>query len=65
MMDKKAFLHRYTSDVIYRDVPAKPIKPSCSNCTHHTYDWFDDGDEFEVCQKNNDLNGPCKDYEEM
>lgn len=69
MMDKKAFIHRYTSDVIYMDIQDKPIKPSCSNCKHHTWDWYtndeDYGDEFEVCLKNNDLNGPCKDYEEM
>ena len=23
----------------------------CFNCAFHDYDWFDDGDEFEICRK--------------
>lgn len=26
---------------------------SCSNCEYQNYDWFDDGDEFEICEKGN------------
>lgn len=43
-------------------------KMSCSNCHYHNYDWFDDGDEFEVCDKgNNDglSNGFCPDWREL
>ena len=25
----------------------------CSQCRYQNYDWFDDGDEFEVCDKGN------------
>lgn len=39
---------------------------SCSNCHYHNYDWFDDGDEFEVCDKGNDVTeGICEDWEEL
>jgi len=39
---------------------------SCKNCEHHSYDWFDDGDEFEVCDKGNNVTeGICKDWEEI
>lgn len=39
---------------------------SCSNCKYHNYDWYDDGDEFEVCDKGNDVTGGiCKDWEEI
>ena len=39
---------------------------SCSNCKYHNYDWYDDGDEFEVCDKGNDVtDGICKDWEEI
>ena len=38
-------------------------KMSCSNCHYHNYDWFDDGEEFEVCDKGNNLdNHFCKDW---
>ena len=41
----------------------------CSQCMHHNYDWFDDCDEFEVCDKGNDdtqmNNHSCKDWEEL
>lgn len=38
----------------------------CFNCRYHNYDWFDDGDEFEVCDKGNDVtDGICKDWEEI
>ena len=43
-------------------------KMSCSNCHYHTYDWFDDGDEFEVCEKGNNTgldNGFCPDWREL
>jgi hypothetical protein len=26
---------------------------NCGNCRYHNYDWYDDGDEFEVCDKGN------------
>lgn len=41
---------------------------SCANCTHHNYDWFDDGEEFEVCDKGNNEgldNHFCKEWEEL
>lgn len=39
---------------------------NCSNCDYHNYDWFDDGDEFEVCDKGNDMsNRICQDWEEL
>lgn len=45
---------------IYRKVA------SCSNCNYHNYDWFDDGDEFEVCDKGNDVTeGICEDWREL
>jgi len=45
---------------IYRKVA------SCSNCHYHNYDWFDDGDEFEVCDKGNDVTeGICEKWEEL
>ena len=38
----------------------------CSNCEYHGYDWFDDGDEFEVCDKGNDVTERiCEDWEEL
>ena len=41
----------------------------CSQCRYHNYDWFDDGDEFEVCDKRNNealmYNHSCKDWEEL
>lgn len=45
---------------VYRQVA------NCHNCEYHDYDWFDDGDEFEVCRKGNDVTeGICKDWEEL
>lgn len=45
---------------IYRKVA------SCGNCKYHNYDWFDDGDEFEVCDKGNDVTeGICEDWREL
>ena len=45
---------------IYRKVA------SCSNCRYHNYDWFDDGDEFEVCDKGNDVTDMiCEEWEEL
>ena len=45
---------------IYRQVA------NCHNCTYHDYDWYDDGDEFEVCRKGNNVSeGICKDWEEL
>ena len=39
---------------------------TCGNCNYHNYDWFDDGDEFEVCDKGNDTsNMICEDWEEL
>lgn len=38
----------------------------CSNCEHHGYDWFSDGEEFEVCEKGNDVTERiCEDWEEL
>ena len=34
----------------------------CYTCYYHSYDWFDDGDEFEVCKKGNEIGRICKDY---
>ena len=39
---------------------------SCSNCDYHNYNWFDDGDEFEVCDKGNDMSDYiCEDWREL
>lgn len=32
---------------IYRKVA------NCSNCEYQNYDWYDDGDEFEICERGN------------
>ena len=41
----------------------------CSTCKYQNYDWFDDGDEFEVCDKGNNEaqmdNHSCIDWEEL
>lgn len=41
----------------------------CSQCMYHNYDWYDDGDEFEVCDKGNTEAQmeyhSCKDWEEL
>ncbi len=26
---------------------------NCSNCEYQNYDWYDDGDEFEICERGN------------
>ena len=45
---------------IYRKVA------NCGNCHYHNYDWFDDGDEFEVCDKGNDMSDRiCEDWVEL
>lgn len=43
---------------------------SCSNCKYHNYDWdIDDGyggEEYEVCDKGNDITeGICEEWEEL
>lgn len=39
---------------------------NCENCKYHNYDWFDDGDEFEVCEKGNDVTeGICEDWRKL
>lgn len=42
---------------------------NCGNCHFHNYDWYDDGDEFEVCDKGNDerlmYHQFCKDWVEL
>ena len=39
---------------------------NCGNCKYHNYDWYDDGEEFEVCDKGNTermiYNRFCKDW---
>lgn len=41
----------------------------CSQCRYQNYNWFDDGDEFEVCDKGNNEaqmdNHSCKDWGEL
>ena len=38
----------------------------CFNCRYHNYDWYDDGDEFEVCDIGNDVTeGICEKWEEL
>ena len=41
----------------------------CSQCRFQNYDWFDDGDEFEVCDKGNNeaqmYNHSCSEWEEL
>lgn len=48
---------------IYRKVA------SCSNCKYQNYDWYDDGDEFEICEKGNNNQQMeyhiCKEWEEF
>ena len=39
---------------------------NCGNCEYHNYDWYDDGDEFEVCDKRNDMwYRICEDWREL
>lgn len=48
---------------IYRKVA------NCHNCAYHSYDWFDDGDEFEICEKGNNEQQMdyhiCEDWREL
>lgn len=41
----------------------------CSQCRYQNYDWFSDGDEFEICDKGNNEAQmeyhSCKDWEEL
>ena len=38
----------------------------CGNCNYHNYDWYDDGDEFEVCEKGNDMSDYiCEEWREL
>ena len=42
---------------------------NCSNCKYQNYDWFEDGDEFEICEKGNNNQQMeyhiCKEWEEF
>lgn len=42
---------------------------SCSNCEYQNYDWFDDGDEFEICERGNNEQQIeyhiCEDWREL
>ena len=42
---------------------------NCGNCKYHNYDWFDDGEEFEVCEKGHTerlmYNKFCKEWREL
>ena len=42
---------------------------NCGNCRYHNYDWYDDGDEFEVCDKGNTerlmYNKFCDEWEQL
>lgn len=45
---------------IYRNIA------NCGNCHYHNYNWYDDGDEFEVCDKGNDMSDYiCEDWGEL
>ena len=41
----------------------------CSNCKYQNYNWFEDGDEFEICEKGNNEQQMeyhiCKEWEEF
>jgi len=39
---------------------------NCRNCDYHDYDSREDGDEFEVCDKGNDVTeGICEEWREL
>ena len=39
---------------------------TCHNCDYHDCDWYDEGDEFEVCEKGNDMSYMiCSEWEEL
>ena len=42
---------------------------NCSNCKYQNYNWFEDGDEFEICEKGNNEQlmyyHICKEWEEF
>ena len=42
---------------------------NCSNCKYQNYNWFEDGDEFEICEKGNNEQKMeyhiCKEWEEF
>ena len=45
---------------IYRKVA------NCGNCDYHDYDCREDGDDFEICKKGNDVTeGICEDWREL
>jgi len=45
---------------IYRKVA------NCRNCDYHDYDCREDGDDFEVCNRKNDMeDGICEDWREL
>ena len=48
---------------VYREVA------SCGNCKYQNYDWFEDGDEFEICEKGNNNQQIeyhiCKEWDEF
>ena len=45
---------------IYRKVA------NCRNCDYHDYDCREDGDDFEICKKGNDVTeGICEDWREL
>ncbi|MBR0059338.1 MAG: hypothetical protein IJP99_08425 [Methanobrevibacter sp.] len=60
---------QYARELLYALTQKKEIKPSCDNCKHHNYDYdIDDGyygEEYEICEKGNDLEGPCNDWEKL
>ena len=49
--------------LIYRKIA------NCSNCKYQNYNWFEDGDEFEICEKGNNEQQMeyhiCKEWEEL
>ena len=39
---------------------------NCRNCDYHDYDCREDGDDFEVCNRKNDMeDGICEDWREL
>lgn len=67
---------RYYKDVLSLEKENEQLKKElkkytdafdCSQCRFQNYDWFDDGDEFEVCEKGNNEaqmeNHSCSEWE--
>ena len=66
MMDKY-FIEGFK--IIGQHKVCENVENGCHNCHYHNYDWFDDGDEFEVCEKGHydemDEKGICDCWEKL